>query len=94
MPYRASVISPASCSTRLDSNLRKDVADSEIEDILDVEGISKEKAEALHKSAKQYVAENVQEACTLERAAAAASAAAAALAAEAALVTETSPEPD
>jgi len=28
-----------------------------LEDILDVEGISKEKAEALHKSAKEYVAE-------------------------------------
>jgi len=35
----------------------EDVADSNLEDILDVEGISKEKAEALHKSAKQYVAE-------------------------------------
>jgi transcription termination/antitermination protein NusA len=35
----------------------EDVADSALEDILDVEGISKEKAEALHKSAKQYVAE-------------------------------------
>src|SRR5262245_60604998 len=35
----------------------EDVADSELEEILDVEGISKEKAEALHKSAKQYVAE-------------------------------------
>ncbi|HLN86131.1 MAG TPA: transcription termination factor NusA [Candidatus Limnocylindrales bacterium] len=35
----------------------EDVADSPLEDILDVEGISKEKGEALHKSAKQYVAE-------------------------------------
>jgi N utilization substance protein A len=35
----------------------EDVADSALEDILDVEGISKEKAEALHKSAKLYVAE-------------------------------------
>ena len=35
----------------------EDVADSELEEILDVEGISKEKAEALHNSAKLYVAE-------------------------------------
>jgi N utilization substance protein A len=35
----------------------EEVADSDLADILDVEGISKEKAEALHKSAKQYVAE-------------------------------------
>jgi len=35
----------------------EDIADSNLEDILDVEGISREKAEALHKSAKQYVAE-------------------------------------
>jgi N utilization substance protein A len=35
----------------------EDVADSNLEDLLDVEGISKEKAEALHESAKQYVAE-------------------------------------
>jgi N utilization substance protein A len=35
----------------------EDIADSELEEILDVEGISKEKAEALHKSAKLYVAE-------------------------------------
>jgi N utilization substance protein A len=35
----------------------EDIADSELEDILDVEGISKEKAEALHNSAKNYVAE-------------------------------------
>jgi len=35
----------------------EDVADSGLEDILDVEGISKEKAEALHMSAKQFVEE-------------------------------------
>jgi N utilization substance protein A len=35
----------------------EDIADSDLEEILDVEGISKEKAEALHKSAKLYVAE-------------------------------------
>jgi transcription termination factor NusA len=35
----------------------EDVADSDLADILDVEGISKEKAEALHKSAQQFVAE-------------------------------------
>ena len=35
----------------------EEVADSELEEILDVEGVSKEKAEALHKSAKEYVAE-------------------------------------
>ena len=35
----------------------EEVAESELEDILDVEGISKEKAESLHKSAKEYVAE-------------------------------------
>jgi N utilization substance protein A len=35
----------------------EDVADSDLEEILDVEGISKEKAEALHAAAKQYVAE-------------------------------------
>jgi N utilization substance protein A len=35
----------------------EEVADSELEDILDVEGVSKDKAEALHKSAKEYVAE-------------------------------------
>jgi N utilization substance protein A len=35
----------------------EDVADSDMEEILDVEGISKEKAEALHAAAKQYVAE-------------------------------------
>jgi N utilization substance protein A len=35
----------------------EDVAESELEDILDVEGISKEKAEALHLSAKEHAAE-------------------------------------
>jgi N utilization substance protein A len=35
----------------------EDIAASELEDILDVEGVSKEKAEALHKSAKEYVVE-------------------------------------
>ncbi|HEX6438501.1 MAG TPA: transcription termination factor NusA [Candidatus Binatia bacterium] len=35
----------------------EEVSESELEDILDVEGISKEKAESLHKSAKEYVAE-------------------------------------
>lgn len=35
----------------------EDIADSELEEILDVDGISKEKGEALYASAKQYVAE-------------------------------------
>jgi N utilization substance protein A len=35
----------------------EDIADSELEEILDVDGVSKEKAEALYASAKQYVAE-------------------------------------
>jgi len=35
----------------------EEVADSELEEILDVEGISKEKAEASHKAAKEHVAE-------------------------------------
>ena len=35
----------------------EEIAESELEEILDVEGVSKEKAEALHKSAKEYVAE-------------------------------------
>src|SRR5215468_7470686 len=35
----------------------EEVADSELEEILDVEGVSKDKAEALYKSAKEYVAE-------------------------------------
>jgi len=54
----------------------EDVADSELEEIMDVEGISKEKAEALHKSAKQFVIE--------KRAKEAEAAAAAVIAAEAA----------
>ena len=54
----------------------EDVADSGLEDILDVEGISKEKAEALHKSAKQYVAEMRAKEAELAAAAAAAAAAA------------------
>lgn len=35
----------------------EEVADSELEEILDVEGVSKEKAESLHKSAREYIAE-------------------------------------
>ena len=35
----------------------EEVADSELEEILDIEGISKEKAEASHKAAKEHVAE-------------------------------------
>jgi N utilization substance protein A len=35
----------------------EEVADSELEEILDVEGVSKDRAEALYKSAKEYVAE-------------------------------------
>jgi N utilization substance protein A len=35
----------------------EEVSESELEEILDIEGVSKEKAEALHKSAKEYVAE-------------------------------------
>jgi N utilization substance protein A len=35
----------------------EDVAQSELEEILDVEGISKEKAESLHRSAKEHVEE-------------------------------------
>jgi N utilization substance protein A len=68
----------------------EDVADSDLEDILDVEGISKEKAEALHKSAKQYVAEKRAKEAELAAlaAAAAASEAAASEAAAAAPATE------
>jgi N utilization substance protein A len=68
----------------------EDVADSPLEEIMDVEGISKEKAEALHQSAKQYVVEkrvqeaemaaNVAAAAALEAVAAAEAAAAAATA--------------
>jgi N utilization substance protein A len=54
----------------------EDIADSDLEEILDVEGISKEKAEALHKSAKLYVAEKrAKEAEELAASAAAAPAA-------------------
>ena len=63
----------------------EDVADSDLEEILDVEGISKEKAEALHAAAKQYVAEK------REREAAAAAAAAVAQA-EAGSEQESQPE--
>lgn len=35
----------------------EEVADGELAEILDIEGISKDKAEALHKSAKEYIAE-------------------------------------
>jgi len=35
----------------------EEIAESDLEDILDVEGVSREKAEALHKSAKEYVVE-------------------------------------
>jgi len=72
----------------------EDVADSELEDVLDVEDISKEKAEALHKSAKQYVTEKRAQEAELAASAAAASAAAAALATEAALAAEATPEPE
>jgi N utilization substance protein A len=65
----------------------EDVADSDLEDILDVEGISKEKAEALHNSAKQHVAEKRAQEAEL-----AASAAAAATAAAAEATAETVPE--
>jgi N utilization substance protein A len=65
----------------------EDVADSELEEIMDVEGISKEKAEALHKSAKQFVAEKRSR----EAAEAAAALAAAAASAEAAAQTAGEP---
>jgi N utilization substance protein A len=51
----------------------EDVAQSELEEIMDVEGISKEKAESLHRSAKEYVAEKQRkeaEAAALAQAAA------------------------
>ena len=71
----------------------EDVADSPLEEILDVEGISKEKAEALHGSAKQYVAEKrAREAA--EAASAAEAAAEAASAAEAAAAAAPVPEPE
>jgi transcription termination/antitermination protein NusA len=59
----------------------EEVAESDLEDILDVEGISKEKAESLHKSAKEHVAEKrrkEEEEAALAREQAAANAAAAA----------------
>ena len=57
----------------------EDIADSELEEILDVDGISKEKAEALYASAKQYVAEKrAREASEAAQNAAAAAAAPAA----------------
>ena len=59
----------------------EDVADSELAEIMDVEGISKEKAEALHKSAKQFVAEKRSKEAEEAAAAAAAASAAAATAA-------------
>jgi len=63
----------------------EDIADSELGEIQDVEGISKEKAEALHKSAILYVAEKrAKEAEAAAAAAAASEAAAAAAASEAA----------
>jgi N utilization substance protein A len=51
----------------------EDVAQSELEEIMDVEGISKEKAESLHRSAKEYVEEKQRkeaEAAALAQAAA------------------------
>jgi N utilization substance protein A len=35
----------------------EEIADSELEEILEIEGISKEKAESVHSSAKEYIAE-------------------------------------
>ena len=66
----------------------EDVADSDLEEILDVEGISKEKAEALHGSSKQYVAEK-----RAREAEEAQNAAVAAAAAKAAAEQEAQPEP-
>ena len=58
-----------------DQGVCKHVADTELEEIMDVEGISKEKAEALHASAQKYVAEKrAQEAEAAQSAAAAAAA--------------------
>jgi transcription termination factor NusA len=59
----------------------EEIAESELEEILDVEGVSKEKAEALHKSAKEFVVEKKRKE---EEAAKAAAEAAAQAAAEAA----------
>jgi transcription termination/antitermination protein NusA len=66
----------------------EDVADSALEEIMEVEGISKEKAEALHKAATEYVAEkrSKEAAAAAEAAAAEAAAAEAAAAAAAAVV--------
>ena len=73
----------------------EDIADSELGEIQDVEGISKEKAEALHKSAKLYVEEKRAKEAEAAAAAAAASAAAASAAAATAAMNpaaETAPE--
>jgi N utilization substance protein A len=70
----------------------EDVADSPLEEILDVEGISKEKAEALHSSAKQYVAEKRAREAEAAAEAAAAAAAAAEAAASAASALAATPE--
>ena len=70
----------------------EDVADSALEEILDVEGISKEKAEALHSSAKQYVAEKRAREAEAAAEAAAAAAAAAEAAASAASALAATPE--
>jgi N utilization substance protein A len=62
----------------------EDVAESDLEEIMDVEGISKEKAESLHRSAKEHVEEKRRK----EAEAAAEAAAAAAQAAESAPLDE------
>jgi N utilization substance protein A len=56
----------------------EEVADSELAEILDVEGVSKDRAEALHKSAKEYVAEKRKQEQEAQAAALAAAAAGAA----------------
>ncbi|MSP37057.1 MAG: transcription termination/antitermination protein NusA [Deltaproteobacteria bacterium] len=66
----------------------EDVADSALEEIMDVEGISKEKAEALHQSAKQYVVEKRAQEAELAARAAEVAALEAAAAAEAAAAVE------
>jgi N utilization substance protein A len=53
----------------------EEVADSELEEILDVEGVSKDKAEALYKSAREYVAEKQKKEQEAQAAAQAAAAA-------------------
>jgi N utilization substance protein A len=65
----------------------EEIAESELEEILDIEGVSQEKAEALHKSAQEFVAqkrkqEEAEKAQLQEREAAAASDATAAEAGE------------